>query len=147
MCAPQTLDESACKKKQRDIVRAKKQSLEGVRTAHKRHGWGGSVGRDRGKRHVQWGVRGLRVSRERRRTVNRAKTQEWMVRRRGTKNDKFGTKEPLEKNQKIWSRWCSGDSTPDPDQDGSEDRPLDHRYLRKGPPCPNTEHIHTYIGT
>jgi hypothetical protein len=31
------------------------------------------------------GVGGLRVSRERRRTVNRAKTQKWMVRRREKK--------------------------------------------------------------
>jgi hypothetical protein len=40
-----------------------------------------------------------------------------MVRRRGKKNDKSGTKEGLEKNQKFWSRWCSGESTPDPDQE------------------------------
>ncbi len=32
---------------------AKRQSFEGVSNAHKSHGWGGSVGRDRGKRHVQ----------------------------------------------------------------------------------------------
>jgi hypothetical protein len=41
------------------------------------------------------------VSRERGRTVNRAKTQKWMVKKRGEKNDKSGTKEGLEKNQKI----------------------------------------------
>jgi hypothetical protein len=107
--------------------------IEGVSNAHKSHGWGGSVGGDRGKRHVQLGVGWLSVSCERRRTVKRAKTRKWMVRRRGKKNDKSGRKEGLEKNQKIWSRWCSGGSTPDPDQEGSESRPLDHRYLRKAP--------------
>jgi hypothetical protein len=131
--APQTLEESACKKKQRDKFSAKRQSFEGVSNAHKSHGWGGSVGGDRGKRHVQLGVGWLSVSCERRRTVKRAKTRKWMVRRRGKKNDKSGRKEGLEKNQKIWSRWCSGGSTPDPDQEGSESRPLDHRYLRKAP--------------
>ena len=88
---PQTLEESACKNKQTDIFSAKRQSFEGVSNAHKSHGWGGSVGRDRGKRHVQWCVGGLSVSYERRRTVNRAKT----------KNDKSGTKEGLEKKSKI----------------------------------------------
>jgi hypothetical protein len=43
------------------------------------------------------------VSCERRRTVKRAKTRMWMVGRRRKKNDKSGTKEGLEKNQKIWS--------------------------------------------
>ncbi len=74
--APQTLEESACKIKQTDIFSAKRQSFEGVRNAHKSHGWDGSVGRDRGKMHVQLGVGGLRMSCERRRTVNRAKTQD-----------------------------------------------------------------------
>ena len=76
MCAPQTMEESACKKKQTASFSAKRQSFEGVRNAHKRHGWEGSVGRDRGKMHVQLGVGGLRVLCERRRTVNRAKTQD-----------------------------------------------------------------------
>ena len=148
MCAPQTLEESACKKKQTANFSAKRQSFKGVTNAHKSHGWGGSVGRDRSKRHVQLGVGGLRVSCERRRTVNRTKTQKSMVRRRGKKNDKSGTKEWwVEKNQKFWSQWCSGGSTPDPDQEGSESRPLSHRYLRKGPTCPNTEQIQSYIGT
>jgi hypothetical protein len=46
----------------------------------------------------------MRVSCERRRTVKRAKTQKWMVRRREKKNDKSGSKEGLEKNQKFWSQ-------------------------------------------
>jgi len=62
LCAPQTLEESACKKKQTANFSAKRQSFEGVTNAHKSHRWGGSVGRDRGKRHVQLGVGGLRVS-------------------------------------------------------------------------------------
>jgi hypothetical protein len=74
--APQTLEKSACKNKQTDIFSAKRQSFERVRNAHKSYGWGGSVGRDRGKMHVQLGVGGFCVSFERRRTVNRAKTQD-----------------------------------------------------------------------
>ena len=62
LCTPQTLEESACKKKQTANSSAKRQSFEGVTNAHKSHRWGGSVGRDRGKRHVQLGVGGLRVS-------------------------------------------------------------------------------------
>ncbi len=40
-----------------------------------------------------------------------------------------------------------GESTHDPNQEGSEGRPFNHEYLRKGPTCPITEHTQVYIGT
>jgi hypothetical protein len=64
LCAPQTLEESACKKKQTANFSAKRQSFKGVTNAHQSHGWGGSVGRDRGKRHVQLGGGVACVTRE-----------------------------------------------------------------------------------
>ncbi len=45
LCAPQTLEESACNKKQTAKFSAKRQSFEGVSNAHKSHGWGG-IGRE-----------------------------------------------------------------------------------------------------
>ncbi len=34
---------------------------------------------------------------------------------------------------KCGARECSGDSTHEDNQEGSEGRPLSHKYLRKGP--------------
>ena len=45
---------------------------------------------------------------------------------------KNGKKRGLQKNQFFFSQWCSGESTHDPNQEGSESRPLDHVNLRKG---------------
>ncbi len=48
------------------------------------------------------------------------------------KKRKIRQKDELEKIKKLFSFWCSGGSTYDHDQDDSEGKPLDHRYLRKG---------------
>ena len=40
-----------------------------------------------------------------------------------------------------------GESTHDPNQEGSESRPFNHEYLRKGSTCPITRHTQVYIGT
>ncbi len=47
-------------------------------------------------------------------------------------NDKSGKKIGSKKKPKSFSQWCSRESTDDTDQEGSEGRPLDHKYLRKG---------------
>jgi hypothetical protein len=41
-------------------------------------------------------------------------------------------KPTFKKKQIFFSQWCSGESTHDPNQEGSESRPLDHVNLRKG---------------
>jgi hypothetical protein len=51
-----------------------------------------------------------------------------------------------QKNKKVHGK-SLGESTHDPNQEGSGDRPFNHRYLRKGPTCPITEHIQSCIGT
>jgi hypothetical protein len=43
--------------------------------------------------------------------------------------------------------WCLVGSTHDPNQERSGTRPFNHKYLRKGPTCPNTKHIQVHIGT
>ncbi len=55
------------------------------------------------------------------------------------KNKKIAGEEEKKKNdkkrsckKKCFSQWCSRESTDDTDQKGSESRPLDHKYLRKG---------------
>ncbi len=55
-----------------------------------------------------------------------------VVERKREKKRKIRQKDELEKNKKLFSFWCSGESTHDHDQDDSEGQPLDHRYLRKG---------------
>ncbi len=47
-----------------------------------------------------------------------------------TKNN--GKKLVPKKKQFFFSHWCSRESTDDTDREGSESRPLDHKYLRKG---------------
>ena len=43
----------------------------------------------------------------------------------------FRQKRGVAKKKVLMKNWCSGGSTHDNNQEGSETRPLDHKYLRK----------------
>ncbi len=58
-----------------------------------------------------------------RRTANMTKAGKWMEKKKRTNPAK---KRGLKKNEKLFSQWCSGGSTHDPNQEGSESRPLNH---------------------
>ena len=104
--------------------------LRGLGTDARATGGGEGLAGIGGKRRVQYGRGGSRVSCGPRRTVNVTKTGKWMEKKKTTNPAK---KKGLEKKEKLFSQWCSGGSTHDPNQEGSESRPLNHRYLRKGP--------------
>ena len=61
------------------------------------------------------------------------KTGKWMERKRRKKNRLLAKKMGWEKKSKILTQRSSGESSLDPNQEGSKSRPLDHKYLRKGP--------------
>jgi hypothetical protein len=54
---------------------------------------------------------------------------------------------PTKKKSKNLHQRSLGESTLDPNQEGSEGLPFNQEYLRKGPTCPNIEHTQPYIGT
>ena len=49
------------------------------------------------------------------------------------KKERSGKKRGWDKKKVFWKIWCSGDSTHEHNQEGSQGRPLSHKYLRKGP--------------
>ncbi len=53
----------------------------------------------------------------------------------------------VEKKSKQIGTMVLGRIDPRPNQEGSGTRPFNHKYLRKGSTCPNTEHTQSYIGT
>jgi hypothetical protein len=48
----------------------------------------------------------------------------------GEKEEKKRQKEGVAKKSILFSQCCSGESTHDPNQEGSERRPLDHENIR-----------------
>ena len=98
---------------------------------------GGKVGGNMGNTRVQWGGRGWLVACRGQRQVKvseKEKQTKWMAKKDPAKK--------MEKkiNKKVHGK-CLGESTHHPNQEGSEARRFNHKYLGKGPICLIYEHI------
>ena len=80
---------------------------------------------------LKFGGRGLCGTGARESEVKATGNKKWMDKKKKTNPAKRGVRETKTKHF-FWSGWSAGGSTERPFPDGSESRPLDHRYLRKG---------------
>jgi hypothetical protein len=144
-----TMDSSALflsAEKKSNITRVE-ENFAGVADAQQRHGWRGRREGDMGNTCMQWRVRGWLVAcggESEVKATEKEETTKWMARKKKRQIRQIC---PTKKKSKNVHQRSLGESTHDPNQEGSDGRPFNREYLRKGPRCPITGHNQVYIGT